>query len=570
MDWKAIARTRQDHRERTIQVLEPPIPDVPVSTGSNVTKIPSTLLTQEVLSITGRDAETLVRQLASGNLTSTVVTKAFLQRAALASRLTNCVTELLTDQALERANFLDEHFSKHGPIGPLHGLPISVKEHISMKDLDVNAGFVSWVGRIGADDALILKLLWHAGAVFHARTTEPQTLMHLETSSSIYGVTVNPYNTNLTSGGSSGGEGALLGMNGSCLGIGTDIGGSIRSPAANNGVYGLRPTSYRLPLDGFAATMLGEEQVVPVVGPLSASLEGIKLFMKTLIDQKPWLYEPSLIPMPWKDTSISSLLRRGHQGQPRLRIGVLANDGIVKPHPPIVRGIQTMVDKLKGHPDIEIVDFPAYKHDEAWRIIASLYFADGAREEIEAIDASGEPWMPLSDFIIKENPHVKALTIPETWKLTCERDAYKAAYARHWNSVGTGLPGPESGSKITVDADALQDRIVDVVLCPVGPGVAPLLNTARYWNYTSQWNLLDYPALVFPTGLACGPEDKADIEYSPRNEQDAYNHNLYDPAKYADAPISLQLVGRRYEDEKVIEALEFMLRVAGIPSSNGN
>ena len=89
-----------------------------------------------------------------------------------------------------------------------------------MKGLDLNAGFVSWVGRMGIDDALILKLLWKAGAVFYARTTEPQTLMHLETSSNIFGVTVNPYNTNLTSGGSSGGEGALQGLKGSCLGIG--------------------------------------------------------------------------------------------------------------------------------------------------------------------------------------------------------------------------------------------------------------------------------------------------------------------------------------------------------------
>lgn len=113
--------------------------------------------------------------------------------------------------------------------------------------------------------------------------------------------------------------------------------------------------------------MLGEEQVVPVVGPLSASLEGIKLFMKTLIDQKPWLYEPSLVPMPWREISIESLLRKGPQGQPKLRIGVLADDTIVRPHPPILRGIKTLVDKLKDHPDIEIVEFPAYKHDEAVR-----------------------------------------------------------------------------------------------------------------------------------------------------------------------------------------------------------
>lgn len=221
MDWKVIARSRQEHREKTIQAVEPPVPGIPLSVGLNVTGLPSTLLSQDVLSITSKDAETLIQELASGVLSSTAVTKAFLQRAGLASRLTNCVTELLTEQATQRAAFLDEHFSKHGPIGPLHGLPISVKEHISMKGLDLNIGFISWVGRVGIEDALILKLLWNAGAVFHARTTEPQTLMHLETSSNIYGVTVNPYNTNLTSGGSSGGEGALLGMRGSCLGIGT-------------------------------------------------------------------------------------------------------------------------------------------------------------------------------------------------------------------------------------------------------------------------------------------------------------------------------------------------------------
>lgn len=195
--------------------------------------------------------------------------------------------------------------------------------------------------------------------------------------------------------------------------------------------------------------------------------------------------------------------------------------------------------------------------------------------------------MPMSNFIIKENPHVKDLKLSEVWQLTCEREAYKAAYARHWNSVGTDIPGPGSETNYTVGADALQDSMVDVVLCPVGPGVAPLLNTARYWNYTSQWNLLDYPSLVFPTGLFCGPEDKVEADYTPRNEQDAYNHSLCklhkvcdviietwltipdDPSKYADAPISLQLVGRRYEDEKVIEALEFMLEAAGMPSSNG-
>jgi Asp-tRNA(Asn)/Glu-tRNA(Gln) amidotransferase A subunit family amidase len=304
MSWQDVAATAQAYRDKTIAAIEPKVPEVPDHNVLNVTTLPAKLLSPDVVEITELPTETLLDRMATGNITSTQVTKAFLQRAGLAGKLVNCITEVLPERALKRAAELDKYYATHGkPVGPLHGLPISVKEHIGMKGLDLNAGFISWVGKVASDDGLILKLLWNAGCVFHARTTEPQTLMHLETSSNIYGVTVNPYNTNLTSGGSSGGEGALLGIRGSCLGIGTDIGGSIRSPAANQGLFGLKPTSYRLPLDGFAATMFGQEQIVPVIGPLSTSLEGIKIFMKTLIDQKPWLYEPSLVPIPWRETN---------------------------------------------------------------------------------------------------------------------------------------------------------------------------------------------------------------------------------------------------------------------------
>jgi len=99
----------------------------------------------------------------------------------------NCITELLPKQALARAAYLDEYLKKTGqPLGPLHGIPISVKEHVGMKDLDQDAGFIAWVGR-KSNNPHICQILWGAGAVFYARTTQPQSLMHLETSSNIYG-----------------------------------------------------------------------------------------------------------------------------------------------------------------------------------------------------------------------------------------------------------------------------------------------------------------------------------------------------------------------------------------------
>jgi len=443
---------------------------------------------------------------------------------------------------LTRAKYLDDYYSEHKkPLGPLHGLPISVKEHIGMKDLGLNAGFISWWDRKGTDDSHVLKILWDAGCVFYARTTEPQTLMHLETSSNLYGATTNPFNGQLTSGGSSGGEGALIGMRGSCLGLGTDIGGSIRSPAANCGLYGLRPSAYRIPVEGWSATMGGQEQVVAVLGPLSTSLEGIKLFMRTVIGAKPWLTEPSLVPMPWRDEE--SYLA-DHSGKKALKVAVMWHDGIVKPHPPVTAALHEVIEKLKGVDGVEIVDWEPYKHDEAWEIISSLYFADGAQQETEAIDASGEPFRPLSEFIIKENPNVKKLTVEEIWQWTIKREAYRSAYAKKWNETATGANGT-----------------VDVILCPVGPGAAPPLDHAKYWGYTSLFNILDYPALVFPVTKADPSMHAAPGQDEFMSKKDEENAQLWSsgPEKYKGAPISLQLVGRRYEDEKVISSYGYIV-----------
>ncbi|KAL8767311.1 MAG: hypothetical protein Q9209_006149 [Squamulea sp. 1 TL-2023] len=549
--WQDIAATAQDLRDASIVQVNPPVPDAPSDLPKNVTGIPKQVLTVDEILITEIAPEKLLSSLASGKLTSTAVVNAFLRRAGLAQKLTNCITELLPREALSRAKFLDDYYDQHkSPIGTLHGLPISVKEHVGMKGKGLNGGFVSWWDHKSKEDSHVLRILWRAGCVFYARTTQPQTLMHLETSNNLYGVTVNPFNRGLTSGGSSGGEGALIGLRGSCLGVGSDIGGSVRSPSANCGLYGFRPTSYRVPVEGWTATMLGEEQIVAVIGPLSTSLEGIKLFMKTVISAKPWLVEPSCLPLPWKDLELERSIIHGR----RLRVAVLWSDDIVKPHPPITRALNEVVSRLKDVSEVELSTWTPYKHDEAWEIIASLYFADGAKEEIDAINASGEPWRPLSRFIIQDNPYCKHLSIEEVWQWTSRREKYRCKYAEIWNLTAT-----------SIGANGEPANMVDVILAPVGPGAAPPLDHAKYWGYTSQWNLLDYPALVFPVSKVDPDIDKVEEGYEPTNEKDAFNYRLYEPEKYRDAPISLQLIGRRYEDEKVIEALEFIKDKIGLP-----
>jgi Asp-tRNA(Asn)/Glu-tRNA(Gln) amidotransferase A subunit family amidase len=119
------------------------------------------------------------------------------------------------DQAIERAKYLD---SLPEPKGKLFGLPISTKEHHGMvgENVSTHASFVAWIGKAHGSN-LLYDHLYDEGCVFYVRTTQPQTIMHLETISNIYGRTVNPYNRDLTAGGSSGGEGALLGFRGSIL-----------------------------------------------------------------------------------------------------------------------------------------------------------------------------------------------------------------------------------------------------------------------------------------------------------------------------------------------------------------
>lgn len=155
-----------------------------------------------------------------------------------------------------------------------------------------------------------------------------------------------------------------------------------------------------------------------------------------------------------------------------------------------------------------------------------------------AIALSGEPLRPLSKWILTDNPHVREHTIRSLWDAIIARQDYRGRYAALWNETAR------------VDGQA-----VDAILCPVGPGVAPKLDNARYWGYTSQWNLLDYPALVFPVDSDRvrvehdGGSDDYPDGYQPLSESDAYNWQQWKEhgaEGYKDAPISLQLVARRY------------------------
>ena len=219
---------------------------------------------------------------------------------------------------------------------------MSIKDLVAVKGKHSTLGYIANADNISDEDAVMVSTLRQAGAVLFCKTTMPQTGMAIETSSPLYGTTMNPYNRNLSAGGSSGGEGALVALRGSPIGLGTDIGGSIRVPCAFNGLYGIRPSTRRISYKGGMSTVFGQISVPPANGPLCHSLDDVELICKVGIDAKHYKVDPNVVPIPWKaNVDIPK----------KLTIGVMYTDGYVIPHPPVLRGLRETAEKLKaaGH-----------------------------------------------------------------------------------------------------------------------------------------------------------------------------------------------------------------------------
>lgn len=282
---------------------------------------------------------------------------------------------------------------------------MSVKEHIYLEGSTATSGLVAWADNVCDHDALIVSQFRDAGAVFHVKTTNPMTLMSLETVSNLFGRTLNPYNIQLTSGGSSGGEAALVAMRGSPLGIATDIGGSIRVPSAFCGTVGFKPSVGRTPHGGLGGLHHGMQNIVGVVGPIARCLQDVDLFMSAALRNSPSLREPAMIEKPWTSSGLPTTVRR---------IAILWNDGMVQPHPPVTQALQRVRGALQGI-GVEVIDWQADLHREILEATNALYFQDGGEEYHEVLREGNEPPVPLLENLL--GTCKPGLTVKQSWKV---------------------------------------------------------------------------------------------------------------------------------------------------------
>jgi amidase len=275
----------------------------------------------------------------------------------------------------------------------------------------------------------------------------------------VFGRTLNPHKLKLTAGGSSGGEGALIGMRGSILGVGTDIAGSIRIPAFACGVYGFKPSVDRVPNSGQVDPVApGWTGIMPVSGPLAQSPRDLRLFLETVIKSKPWDYDYTALAMPWHPV----------EQKKSLTIGVIWECPTWPVQPPILRTLKTATEvlKKKGHNIVMVEKFPSFK--AATELCWNFFDVDNEGTGFKFITDSGEPWVPsVKDLYTPPPEGRKDKSLGDLFSMNAQRQQFR----KEWLKV-------------------FIENKLDVLVAPGSHKTAVPHDTFRMPPYTAMWNLL--------------------------------------------------------------------------------
>jgi amidase len=244
---------------------------------------------------------------------------------------------------------------------------------------------------------------------------------------------LNPHNRLLSPGGSSGGEGSLLASHGSVLGVGTDMGGSVRIPSAFNHLFGLKPSHGRLSYKNLANSLTGKPAVPSVAGPMSTTLENLIHFAKAVIETEGWRVDPDLINLPWRQSIFEQVRTDAASGG--LCFAAFPHDGVVKPHPTISRGVDLAIDTIRqsGH---KVIEWNPPSHLEGSRIYAGIVFAE-VYDVHDAIRLSGEPLMSALEPLFGKDEPRQSMGMKDYYNLILRFKKYQEEYAEYWESTKT-------------------------------------------------------------------------------------------------------------------------------------
>src|SRR5438477_5241513 len=259
----------------------------------------------------------IAEQVRKRSLSSVEVVEAHLARIERINPRINAFVRVDAEAALKHARQAESAVARGDQLGPLHGVPVSIKSSIEVAGLPWEAGTKLRAGTVGSTDAPLVQRLRNAGAIVLGVTNAPELLMAWETDNLLYGRTNNPWDLSRTAGGSSGGEAAAIASGCSAGGVGSDGGGSIRVPAHFCGICGLKPTPGRIPATGHYPPAGGPFSLIGVVGPMARTVEDLQLLLEVTAG-----YDAG------DPVAVSDPVKRVEQQQAKkLRVGFYEDDG---------------------------------------------------------------------------------------------------------------------------------------------------------------------------------------------------------------------------------------------------
>jgi Asp-tRNA(Asn)/Glu-tRNA(Gln) amidotransferase A subunit family amidase len=440
------------------------------------------------------------------------VTQAHLTRIDRLNPKLNALTHIDHAGAAKAAEAAEAAVMRGSPLGPLHGVPLTVKSSIDVAGWSCEAGTRLRAGHVPPSDAPLVARLKSAGAIILGNTNTPELLMAYETDNLLYGRTNNPWDLERTPGGSSGGEAAAIAAGLSAGGVGSDGGGSIRIPAHFSGICGLKPTPGRIPATGHFPPSIGPFALIGVVGPMARRIKDLELLFRVM--EGPDEGDVCSAPILGRHRSLSQAEIR------KIRFGWFDDDGLIPVTQETRKILHNVVGALAGD-GFQGRPFRPPKLDRVRELWWNIFGHVGSLLLQRLFAGRGAEASPL----MKEFLAVVAAETPLT------RDAM----------LDTLIERDE----LRLDLISKM-RDVPVLLCPVC-SVPAFRHGERAWmiggrevgyldamSYTQWFNILGNPSAVVPAGSST-----------------------------EGLPIGIQVVGRPYEEDTVLAVAAVIEEICG-------
>jgi amidase len=424
-----------------------------------------------------RDAVELAALIRDQAVTSTEVVTAHLERIEAVNPTVNAIVRVLAEHALDEAAAADRAVAKGERLGPLHGVPMTVKENIDVAGFPTTNSLPAFADATAAVDAPVVERMRAAGAIPIGRTNMPDLGLRVTTDSTLHGVTRNPWDLARTAGGSSGGEGASLATGMSAIGLGNDIGGSLRNPAHCCGIASIKPTLGVVP---WADTLPFEDsgmssQLMLVQGVMARRVADVRTGFLAVAGPHP--RDPKALPVTLADVP---------PGRVRPRVAVLAEPPGGATHPGVAAAVRAAADVLAqaGHIVVEAVPPDYERAVEVWgRVLAGDLTVQLALLEA-VMGEAGYAFLELSRDRVPETDLTEW-----TVALTARHELQ-----RHWQQW-------HADHDVLLSPVWTQPAFVEGLDVASADGANAVLEMIRP---VTPMNLLGLPAAVVPVGMVDG------------------------------------------------------------------